>query len=85
MPIPALILAIVLAIIVTEFVWRFSASTPKLARYAWIIAGGCWSALVAQEQILTPGFQWQEMAWPFFSVIMFMILFEGYKKLRKHE
>jgi hypothetical protein len=50
--------------------------------YAWITAGGCWAALVAQQQILMPGFQWQEVVWPFFSVILFMILFEGYKKVR---
>jgi hypothetical protein len=83
-PIPAFILAIVIAIIITEFVWRYSASTPKLAMYTWIAAGGCWAALIAQNQILAPGFQWQEVVWPFFSVILFMILFEGYKIVRKH-
>ncbi|HET6510826.1 MAG TPA: hypothetical protein VFH43_01440 [Candidatus Kapabacteria bacterium] len=79
---PAFFLALVIAIIITEFVWAYSKSTPKLAMYAWITAGGCWAALVAQQQILMPGFQWQEVVWPFFSVILFMILFEGYKKVR---
>jgi hypothetical protein len=84
MPIPALIAAIVLSIIITELVWRFIAAKPKIALYIWIAAGAAWATLVGKEQIQTPGFQWQEMAWPFFSVILFMILFEVYKKLRRH-
>lgn len=82
MPIPALLAAIVLSIVITEIVWRVSAATSKLAMYIWIFAGAGWATLIAKEQILTPGFQWQEMAWPFFSVILFLILFEGYKKVR---
>ena len=82
---PAFILALVIAIIITELVWRFAAPTSKLAMYTWITAGGCWAALIAQKQILTPGFQWQEVVWPFFSVILFLILFEGYKKVRRRK
>jgi hypothetical protein len=70
------------AILLTEIIWKSLPRLSDYAKYIWIAAGAAWGGFLAKTEVLEEGFQWQEFAWPFFSVILFLALHEVYRKLR---
>jgi hypothetical protein len=76
-------LLLVITILVTEVTWKWLPRFEKHTQYVWIMCGAAWGTLLAMREVMEPGFQWQEFAWPFFSVILFLTLHEVYRRVRR--
>lgn len=79
----ALAYTLLAAILVTEALWKWLSRFDAHTKYVWIAAGAIWGGLLAKNEVLEAGFQWQEFAWPFFAIILFLMLHDGYRKLRR--
>ena len=79
----ALLYLVLFAIALTEIVWRFVSSQSSNVKYIWVLAGVAWSVMLARRFHEEPGFQWQELAYGFFSIFLFLALNAGYGRLRR--
>ena len=79
----AFLYLVLLGIILSEIVWRFVPSFTQQVKYIWVLAGVAWSVMLARRFHEEPGFQWQELAYGFFSIFLFLALNAGYGRLRR--
>jgi membrane protein implicated in regulation of membrane protease activity len=78
----SLVVCLALAILFTEIIWRYVDRLSPQVRYVWIGMGAAWAATLAMPYMMEPGFQWQELFFAFFSVLLFMFLQGFYERLR---
>lgn len=81
--ITAFLYLVLVAIALTELIWRFIPGFASNVKYIWVVAGVAWSVMLARPFHEEPGFQWQELAYGFFSIFLFLALNAGYEKLRR--